>query len=78
MCADFSLLGYVDQLDTDLLTADLQAVHCLHCESSLLGVLVLDEGETFAHTGLRISVDVHIFDLSEGLKKIFELGFLHL
>lgn len=76
--AYFSLLGHIYQLHADLLVADLQTVHFLHGQASLLGVLVLDEGETFAHTGLRISVDVHVFDLSKGFEEVFKLGFLHL
>lgn len=77
MGAHFSPLGHVDELHCDFLVSDLQTVHFLDSQTSFLGVLILNECETFAHTSLRISVDVHVFDFSEGLEKFFEFGLLH-
>ena len=77
MGTDFSPLGHVDELHCDFLVSDLQPVHFLHCQARLLGVLILNECETLAHTSLRISVDVHVLDFSEGLEKFFEFGLLH-
>jgi hypothetical protein len=77
MGADFSPLGHVDELHCDFLVPDLQPVHFLHSQTCLLGVLILNECETLAHTSLRISVDVHVLDFSEGLEKFFEFGLLH-
>jgi hypothetical protein len=33
----------------------------------------LDERETFAHTRLRVSVDIHVLDLSERLKQLLQV-----
>lgn len=71
-------LSNVDQLHADLLVTNLQAVHFFDCQSRLFCVLVLDESETFAHTSLRVSVDVHILNFSEGLKQLFQLSLLNL
>lgn len=78
MCTDLSLAHDVDNLDSDLLVPDFQSIHFLHGESCLLRVLILNEGESLAHTSLGIPVDIHILDLPKGLEQFLELCLLHL
>ena len=78
MSTDFSSLSDVHELNSNGLFSNHQAVHFFNCYLSLLGVLVLNESEAFAHTCLWITMDIHILDLAERLKELLQLGFLDL
>ena len=78
MSANFSLLSNVDQFYTNFLIPNLQSIHILYSQFRLFHITLLNEGETFTHTSLRISMYVDIFDLAKRFEKFFQLRFLNL